>query len=121
MSEETRDFESPNHGSNPCAGTRGFRDRPPAALPNGLPNGREAGDASSPPRRPLASHRVEVARGLSAGIVAALAAGDVLGAQAAVAALADLVRAFAGEQQRQPEGRAGAVDLEAERRKRGAR
>jgi hypothetical protein len=66
---------------------------------------------------------VDVARALAVGVVAALAAGDVQGAQLAVSSLAALVDACDAEAP--PQGldvsNANVVDLMAERRKRGER
>jgi hypothetical protein len=67
----------------------------------------------------VAPHRVDLARALAAGVVAALAAGDVRGARLAVGSLADLVEGCAAEPSdaHAAEG-APVVDLADERRRR---
>jgi hypothetical protein len=107
----TGDFESPNRGSNPCAGTSIF-DRSGLA---GADSGADA-DRRHSAQHAAPSHRLDLARALAAGVVASLGAGDSRGARVALDALRGLVDAAEGEAAGE---RAEVLDLETERRKRG--
>jgi hypothetical protein len=106
----TGDFESPNRGSSPRAGTSTYERSSLAGADSGAESG-ESHPAAVP------SHRLDLARALAGGVVASLAAGDARGARVALDALRGLVEA---EGEAAGEG-AAVVDLAAERRKRGER
>jgi hypothetical protein len=69
---------------------------------------------------PVAAHRVDLARALAAGVVAALAASDVCAARVSAGALVDLVNGCAADLlgAEKSDDAPPVVDLEAERRKR---
>ena len=107
----TGDFESPNRGSNPCAGTRSYE----GSVLVGADSGAASGE-NHPAVVP--SHRLDLARALAGGVVASLAAGDMRGARVALDALRGLVDT--AEREAAGDG-ATVVDLAAERRRRGGR
>jgi hypothetical protein len=106
----TGDFESPNRGSNPCAGTDTYERSTIAGAVSGADSDRGRSAEYAAP-----FHRLDLARALAAGVVASLGAGDSRGARVALDALRGLVDAAEGEAAGE---RAEVLDLETERRKR---
>ncbi len=101
----TGDFESPNHGSNPCTGTGVLSDRPAAEHKVGHKSERwaraaaddvavpvvAAGPDVAAPTASTTSIRADIRRALAEGLTRALAAGDDKAARIAIVALSGLM------------------------------